>query len=92
MLWGTNEHGLSLPIHDIGMVNGIHNIYIPSTETNKTTANNNSNTMLVLEPAVHLTYNIDFDDDNDSIIQEATQLVAAYGQCRLSSVNDDDNV
>jgi len=76
----TDEHGLSLPIDDIDMLNGIHDIHITSNEINKTTDNNNSTNVSVPDPAMPLTYSIDFDNNDDSIIQAVTQLVAASVQ------------
>jgi len=65
-------------------------VSVPTVVANDTVGCNESPNAVV-----HLTYDIDYEDDDDSIMQAATQLVIADSQRRFSAnevEDDDDNV
>jgi len=67
--------------------NGVSTLAVVADDT----AIKSNSTDTIVTGGVHLTYNIDFDDDNDSIIQAATQLVIADSQCQFSSTKNDND-
>jgi len=60
---------------------------------NNNERNSNEDGTTAVATSVHLTYDINFKDDNDSIVQAATQLVITDSQHQFSasSDNNDDN-
>jgi len=52
---------------------------------------NSASTQVIPESSVPLAYNVNFDDDDDSIIQAVTQLVVAKGQHKMASTDDNND-
>jgi len=62
-----------------------------SSVVNDKEINSKDNDTTAVSTAIHLTYDINFDDDDDLIIQAATQLVIANGQHQFAVCNENSN-